>query len=65
MANTLPKAGLCVVCHYHKVVISAKGSLFVLCQLAKSDGQFTKYPHLPVLSCTGFKHQSKEKVAEN
>jgi hypothetical protein len=65
MANPLPKAGLCVVCYYHKVVISAKGSLFVLCQLAKSDSQFTKYPHLPVLSCPGFKHQNKEKVAED
>lgn len=65
MANTPPKVGLCRICRYHKIVISTKGSLFVLCQLAKSDSLFAKYPHLPVISCTGFKHQSKEKVAED
>jgi hypothetical protein len=46
--------GLCASCGHVKVIQSAKGSLFVLCNLAKTDPHFHKYPVLPVLHCLGY-----------
>ncbi|GBL37212.1 hypothetical protein LBMAG37_18610 [Anaerolineae bacterium] len=49
----LAQAGLCASCQHVQLVESARGSLFMLCGLAKADGRFEKYPRLPVLHCTG------------
>jgi hypothetical protein len=46
--------GLCAACQYVRVIKSAKGSLFVMCDLSKHDPRFTKYPLLPMLHCAGF-----------
>jgi hypothetical protein len=46
--------GLCATCQYVRVIKSAKGGLFVMCDLSKNDPHFTKYPLLPVLQCAGF-----------
>ena len=46
--------GLCAVCRHVRVIESAKGSMFVMCDLSKKDSRFTKYPLLPVLQCAGF-----------
>jgi hypothetical protein len=51
--------GLCATCVHVRVVESAKGSQFVLCELSKTDARFPKYPRLPVLVCVGY--SSKEK----
>ena len=51
--------GLCAVCQHVRVIESAKGSRFVMCDLSKIDSRFTKYPLLPVLQCAGFLPQKE------
>jgi hypothetical protein len=46
--------GLCAKCIHARLIASAKGSQFLLCQLSQSDPSFPKYPRLPVLSCSGY-----------
>jgi hypothetical protein len=46
--------GLCFACAHTRVVTSARGSSFVLCDLSRTDERFAKYPRLPVLACAGF-----------
>jgi hypothetical protein len=50
--------GLCVNCVHARLIESAKGSQFLLCQLSQCNPNFPKYPHLPVLSCTGYQRKS-------
>ncbi len=52
--NNPPFVGLCAACQHVRPVHSAKGSLFVLCDFAKIDSRFPKYPPLPVLHCPAF-----------
>jgi len=42
------------------VVVSQKGSRFVLCERAKADPAFPRYPPLPVLQCRGFEGERSE-----
>ena len=46
--------GLCPECANLKIVESSKGSVFLMCRLAKDDPRFPKYPPQPVRSCQGF-----------
>ena len=48
------RVGLCSSCAHARVIRSAKGSEFWLCERGKSDARFNKYPRLPVLACLGF-----------
>jgi hypothetical protein len=48
------RAGLCVACRHVQRIESAKGSVFLLCTLAKTDPRFPKYPPQPVRACSGF-----------
>jgi hypothetical protein len=48
-----PGVGLCATCVHSRRIESARGSVFVLCQLSATDPSFPKYPRLPVLSCAG------------
>src|ERR1051326_9336037 len=54
-------AGLCASCRHCRPIESGKGSVFVLCELSKTDPRFPKYPRLPVLSCDG---RSEEHTSE-
>jgi hypothetical protein len=47
--------GLCAACLYSRQIASARGSLFLLCQLSVTDARFPKYPRLPVSRCLGFR----------
>jgi len=47
--------GLCDTCRNARRVESAKGSVFLLCELAATDSHFPKYPRLPVLFCAGYR----------
>jgi hypothetical protein len=47
-------AGLCAGCTNARRIQSNRGSLFILCELSRSDPNFPKYPRLPVLSCSGY-----------
>jgi len=50
----LSPAGLCARCRHARVVVSRRGSRFVLCELSRTDTRFPRYPSLPVISCAGF-----------
>jgi len=57
-ASSAPNApnssvGLCADCVHARIIESAKGSKFLLCQRSASDPSYPKYPRLPVLSCPG------------
>ncbi len=45
---------LCLTCRYVRVIVSGKGSRFVLCQKSQEDGRFAKYPPQPVVRCAGY-----------
>lgn len=49
-----PDPGLCGACTHARLIQSGKGSSFWMCELAKSDPRFRKYPPLPVTRCPGF-----------
>lgn len=55
-----PHVGLCAACRHVKVIQSAKGSFFLMCERAKTDSRFNKYPVLPVLRCPGFEPHPEE-----
>jgi len=50
----LGPAGLCSTCQNVRQIESSKGSVFLLCELSKTDPRFKKYPSLPVISCSGY-----------
>jgi hypothetical protein len=55
-----PYGGLCARCRHVRTLRSNKGSVFVLCGLAKLDPRFPRYPPQPVLRCSGFDPRSAE-----
>jgi len=46
--------GLCGDCLYARIVTSARGATFYLCQRAADDPSYPRYPPIPVLSCRGY-----------
>jgi hypothetical protein len=48
------RVGLCLDCEHARRIESDRGTTFYLCELAKVDPSFRKYPALPVLVCRGF-----------
>ena len=48
------RLGLCADCRQVRFIESSKGSQFLLCHLSQSDPSFPKYPHLPILTCSGY-----------
>lgn len=52
--NTTAKVGLCADCAFSRVIESARGSAFYLCERSRTDPAFPKYPPLPVLRCSGY-----------
>jgi len=46
--------GLCGDCRHARTIESDRGSVFVLCELSRTDKHFKKYPRLPVLLCNGY-----------
>ncbi len=51
---TGPPPGLCGACRHSRVIRSARGSIFRLCERSTTDPRFPRYPNLPVLDCVGF-----------
>jgi hypothetical protein len=54
-----PGAGLCAGCANLKLVGSPGRTTFVLCERARTDARFVRYPRLPVLECPGFEAQAR------
>jgi hypothetical protein len=51
-------AGLCAACVHAKLVVTGRGSRFVLCDRSRTDPRFPRYPTLPVVACTGFESRA-------
>ena len=51
------KAGLCDSCRHQRVVSNTRGSSFSLCERAKVDARYPKYPRIPVLRCAGYERR--------
>jgi len=49
------RVGLCADCAHARIVRSARGSEFYLCELSFADKRFPRYPPLPVLRCEGYR----------
>lgn len=47
-------AGLCASCVHVRVIESARGSTFFMCEKSREDARYVKYPRLPVVMCPGF-----------
>jgi GrpB-like predicted nucleotidyltransferase (UPF0157 family) len=56
-------AGLCADCRNAHNIQSSRGSLFLLCELSRTDPRFAKYPRLPVLSCLAYQARSSTRSA--
>ncbi|SIO58068.1 hypothetical protein SAMN05444166_5557 [Singulisphaera sp. GP187] len=52
---------LCERCEGMRVIISGKGSRFLLCERSQTDARFVKYPSQPVLRCQGYAERSDSK----
>jgi len=52
------RVGLCTDCRFMRVVESARGSRFYLCERSATDPAFPKYPRLPVLQCRGYEQKA-------
>jgi len=60
-----PETGLCATCRHRRVVRSAKGSVFTLCERSFAEPtRFVKYPRLPVLRCDGFEPREGPRTRE-
>jgi hypothetical protein len=46
--------GLCQTCQHATVIANDRGSTFYLCERAKTDARFPRYPRLPVVACIGY-----------
>ena len=53
MSDAPGAAGLCADCRHVRRVRSARGAVFLLCQRARDDPRYARYPPLPVLRCPG------------
>ena len=53
-------SGKCPGCLHVRIIESGKGSRFLLCELAKVDERFPKYPPQPVIRCAGFEAAPKD-----
>lgn len=51
---------LCGECIHVQTIQNARGSNFYLCNLAKTQIQFNKYPRQPVRQCVGFQISQNE-----
>jgi hypothetical protein len=49
-----PPPGLCGTCRHSRLITTARGSVFRLCERSIDDPAFPRYPALPVLRCAGF-----------
>lgn len=47
-------AGLCPLCPHVRRIVSDRGSVFLLCTLAREDPTLPRYPPQPRRACHGF-----------
>jgi hypothetical protein len=49
-----PAPGLCGTCRYSRRIVTARDSVFRLCERSVTDPRYPRYPPLPVGRCAGF-----------
>jgi hypothetical protein len=54
------RIGLCVDCRYTRRIVSAKGSVFRRCELARTDPARLAYPPMPVRECSGYARAERD-----
>lgn len=47
--------GLCDTCQNAKLIRNTRGSVFLMCELSKTDERFSKYPPVPIIQCPGYR----------
>jgi len=47
-----------------RLVVTGRGSRFVLCERSRTDPAFPRYPPLPVVACSGFDPSSSSDVLD-
>ena len=55
LVTQAPPPGLCGVCRHSRVIQTARGSTFRLCERSTTDPRFPRYPNLPVLRVRGLR----------
>jgi len=50
---------LCETCAWVRVVVTPKGSRFLLCQLSQTDPAYPKCLPQPVVQCDGYQKKDK------
>jgi hypothetical protein len=53
-ARPADPSGLCPRCAHVRRVESAKGSVFYLCELSRTDARYPRYPPQPRVACDGY-----------
>ena len=54
MLSITPTPSLCESCRWLRVVTSARGSRFLLCERSFTEPEYPKYPRQPVVRCAGY-----------
>lgn len=47
--------GLCDTCQNAKLIRNTRGSVFLMCELSKTDDGYPKYPPVPIVQCQGYR----------
>ena len=64
-AILLAEVGLCASCAHCRIIESARGSRFYLCELGLvADSGFVKYPPLPMRACRGYESSDRDPVLQ-
>lgn len=51
-------AGLCASCRHARLITNDRGSRFILCERAKTDPSFRRFPPLPMIGCPGYQAEA-------
>jgi len=62
LADESNAVGLCARCCHVRLIRSDRGAIFYSCQQSETDARFSKYPRLPVLSCSGYEEKESERA---
>jgi hypothetical protein len=54
-ADGFEGAGLCATCANAQLVMSSRGSRFLLCRVSFIDPLYPRYPPLPVVECAAYR----------
>ncbi|MDQ3728386.1 MAG: hypothetical protein M3355_02240 [Actinomycetota bacterium] len=58
MTSIRPPAGLCETCAHQRLIRNTRGSEFSMCDRARSEPEFPRYPPLPVMACRGYEERA-------